>query len=248
MPAERRGQKYTLIDTAGVRRRGKVSEAVEKFSVIKAMQAIDDAQVVLLVIDAQEGVTDQDLSLLGHILQAGRSLVVVVNKWDGLDSHHREQVKEELGRRLEFAQWARIHYISALHGTGVGDLYGLIQRAWESAFTRLSTNRLTQLLEDMVREQAPTGSGRHRAKLRYAHIGGMNPPRIIIHGTATDGIADSYRRYLENRFRQVLNLEGTPVKVEFRTGDNPFEGRRNTLTPRQIHRKKRLMKFVKKGR
>ncbi|PKM22764.1 MAG: ribosome biogenesis GTPase Der [Gammaproteobacteria bacterium HGW-Gammaproteobacteria-14] len=246
VPFERRGKRYTLIDTAGVRRRGKVSEAIEKFSIIKAMQAIDDAQVVLLVIDASEGITDQDLSLLGHTLQAGRSLVIVVNKWDGLDGHHREQVKAELGRRLEFARWARVHYISALHGTGVGDLFALIERAWESAFTRIPTNRLTAMLEQLVAANQPPQVGRHRAKLRYAHIGGTNPPRIIIHGNGVESLPESYRRYLENRFREVLKLEGTPLKVELKSGDNPYEGKKNQLTDRQVERKRRLMKHAKK--
>lgn len=245
IPFERRGQRYTLIDTAGVRRRGKIHETVEKFSVIKAMQAIDDAQVVILVVDAREGITDQDLSLLGHVLQAGRSLLVAVNKWDGLDASHREQVKAELTRRLEFAPWARVHYISALHGTGVGDLYALIERAWHSAFTRIPTNKLTSMLEQLVAANQPPQVGRHRAKLRYAHIGGTNPPRIIIHGNSLDSLPDSYRRYLENRFRELLKLEGTPLKVEFKSGDNPFEGKGNQLTERQVQRKRRLIKHVK---
>lgn len=245
IPFERRGQRYTLIDTAGVRRRGKVHESVEKFSVIKAMQAIDDAQVVVLVVDAREGITDQDLSLLGHVLQAGRSLLIAVNKWDGLDAHHREQVKSELDRRLEFVPWAKVHFISALHGTGVGDLYALIERAWQSAFTRLPTSKLTTMLEQLVAANPPPQTGRHRAKPRYAHLGGTNPPRIIIHGNALDGLPDSYRRYLENRFRELLRLEGTPLKVEFKTGDNPYAGKRNQLTERQVKRKKRLIRHVK---
>jgi GTPase len=246
IPFERRGQRYTLIDTAGVRRRGKVHEAIEKFSVIKAMQAIDDAQVVVLVIDAREGITDQDLSLLGHTLQAGRSLLIAVNKWDGLDGRHREQVKAELDRRLEFAPWARVHFISALHGTGVGDLFALIERAWESAFTRIPTNKLTAMLEQLVAANQPPQVGRHRAKLRYAHIGGTNPPRIIIHGNALESLPDSYRRYLENRFRELLKLEGTPLKVEFKSGENPYAGKPNPLTDRQVQRKRRLEKHSKR--
>ena len=245
IPFQRRDQRYTLIDTAGVRRRGKVHESVEKFSVIKAMQAIDDAQVVVLVIDAREGITDQDLSLLGHVLQAGRSLLIAVNKWDGLEAHHREQVKSELDRRLEFVPWARVHFISALHGTGVGNLFALIERAWQSAFTRLSASKLTAMLEQLVVTNPPPQSGRHRAKPRYAHLGGTNPPRIIIHGNGLDGLPDSYRRYLENRFRELLKLEGTPLKVEFKTGENPYADKRNQLTERQVQRKKRLMRHVK---
>ena len=246
IPFERQGQRYTLIDTAGIRRRGKVFEAVEKFSVIKALQAIEEAQVVVLVIDAREGITDQDLSLLGHVIDSGRSLLIAVNKWDGLESYHREQVKAELKRRLEFAPWARVHFISALHGTGVGDLFGFIERAWQSAFIEVPTSKLTRWLEDMVTSYQPPVVGRHRAKLRYAHMGGSNPPRIVVHGNKAEQLPDSYRRYLENRFRELLKLEGTPLKVELKSGENPYADRKNALTDRQIRRKKRLMKHVKR--
>jgi GTP-binding protein len=246
IPFERQGQRYTLIDTAGIRRRGKVHEAVEKFSVIKALQAIDEAHVVVLVIDAREGITDQDLHLLGSVLEAGRSLLVAVNKWDGLDPHHREQVKQELGRRLDFIPWARVHFISALHGTGVGDLFGFIERAWKSAFLKTSSSKLTQWLEDMVAVHQPPIVGRHRVKLRYAHMGGSNPPVVVIHGNKADQLPNAYKRYLENRFRELLKLEGTPLRVELRTSDNPYADRKNTLTDRQIRRKKRLMKHHKK--
>src|SRR5690606_14030638 len=240
IPYERHGKRYTLLDTAGIRRRGKVFEAVEKFSVIKAMQAIDDAHVVVIVIDAREGLTEQDLHLLGYIIEAGRSVVMAVNKWDGLSVEHREQVKAELGRRLEFAPWMRVHTISALHGTGVGDLYPLIERAWASAFPKVSTNSLTQMMEAIVARHQPPIVGRNRIKLRYAHIGGSNPPRIIIHGSKADSVPAGYRRYLENRFREQLKLEGTPVRVEFKSSENPYEGKKNTLTDRQIRRKKRV--------
>ena len=246
IPFERNGERYTLIDTAGIRRRGKVFEAIEKFSVIKALQAIDDANVVILVVDAREGITDQDLSLLGHVLQAGRSLLIAVNKWDGLESDHKDWVKAELARRLEFAPWARIHYISALHGTGVGDLFGLVQRAWQSAFLRINTNKLTSMMEAMVAAYQPPMAGRYRAKLRYAHLGGSNPPRIVIHGNRVESLPEGYRRYLENRFRELLKLEGTPLKVEFKDSDNPYAGRKNELSDRQVKRRRRLMKHVKK--
>ncbi len=246
IPFERNGERYTLIDTAGVRRRGKVYEAIEKFSVIKALQAIDDANVVILVVDAREGITDQDLSLLGHVLQAGRSLLITVNKWDGLDSDHKEHVKAELARRLDFVPWARVHYISALHGTGVGDLFGMVQRAWQSAFLRITTHKLTTMMEDMVAAYQPPMAGRYRAKLRYAHLGGSNPPRIVIHGNRVESLPEGYRRYLENRFRELLKLEGTPLKVEFKDSDNPYAGRKNQLTDRQVKRRQRLMKHVKK--
>ncbi|MBZ2189515.1 ribosome biogenesis GTPase Der [Alcanivorax sp. JB21] len=246
IPFERQGHRYTLIDTAGIRRRGKVFEAVEKFSVVKAMQAIEDAHVVLLVVDASEGLTEQDLHLLGYIIEAGRSVVMAVNKWDGLKADYREQVKAEIKRRLQFAPWIRTHTISALHGTGVGDLYPYIHRAYDSAFPKISTGHLTRMMEEVVAKHQPPIVGRNRIKLRYAHIGGGNPPRIIIHGSKADSVPTSYQRYLENRFRELLKLEGTPVRVEFKSGDNPFEGRKNTLTERQIRRKKRLMKHVKK--
>lgn len=246
IPFERQGRRYTLIDTAGIRRRGKVFEAVEKFSVIKAMQAVEDAHVVLLVIDAREGLTEQDLHLLGYIIEAGRSVVMAVNKWDGLSVDHREQVKAELGRRLQFAPWIRTHTISALHGTGVGDLYPYIHRAWESAYPKVSTAQLTRMMEEMVARHQPPVVGRNRIKLRYAHIGGGNPPRIIIHGSKADSVPAAYQRYLENRFRELLKLEGTPVRVEFKSSANPYEGKKNELTERQIRRKKRLMKHVKR--
>lgn len=246
IPFERNDERYTLIDTAGIRRRGKVFEAIEKFSVIKALQAISDAHVVIVVVDAQEGITDQDLSLLGHVLDAGRSFLIAVNKWDGLEGRHKEHVKAELTRRLDFVPWARTHFISALHGTGVGDLFGLVQRAWLSAYPKVSTSKLTEMLEAHVAAFQPPMAGRYRAKLRYAHLGGTNPPRIVIHGNRVEQLPDSYRRYLENRFRDALKLEGTPLKVEFKNGENPFAGRKNPLTDRQLKRRHRLLKHVRK--
>jgi GTP-binding protein len=246
IPYERHGEVYTLIDTAGVRRRGRVNEAVEKFSVIKALQAVEQANVVVLVVDAREGITDQDLHLLGMVLEAGRALVIAVNKWDGLDDDHKSWVRKELSRRLEFVPWAKVQPISALHGTGVGELYPHIHRAWASAFPELSTNRLTRMMQDIVARHQPPRSGRQRIKLRYAHLGGTNPPIIVIHGNQTDAMPDSYRRFLENSFREQLALEGTPLRVETRSGDNPYADRKNVLTPRQIRRRKRLLKRMKK--
>ncbi len=242
VPLERAGRRYLLIDTAGVRRRGRVFEAVEKFSVIKAMQAVEAAEVVVLVVDAREGMTDQDQHLLAHVLEAGRSVVVALNKWDGLSQDFRLRVRQQLGEQLGFAPWIRVQFTSALHGTGVGDLYELIDRAKASAFPKVSTGRLTRLLEDLVSEHSPPMIGRHRPKLRYAHIGGGNPPRIVIHGNKVEALPDGYRRYLENRFRQLLELEGTPVRVEFKSGRNPWEGKSNPLTPRQRKRRKRLLR------
>ena len=245
IPYERHQETYTLIDTAGVRRRGRVSETVEKFSVVKTLQAIEDSHVVVLVVDAQEGLVEQDLHLMGTVIDAGRALVVAVNKWDHLDPDVREKIRQTLRRRLNFITWAKIHYISALHGTGVGDLYGSIKEGYEAATTKFSTNVLTRILEDAVEDHQPPLVRGRRIKLRYAHQGGMNPPRIIIHGNQTKDVPESYRRYLENIYRRVLNITGSPVKIEFKSGENPFAGRRNKLTERQIQRKRRLMKFVK---
>ena len=245
IPYERHQETYTLIDTAGVRRRGRVSETVEKFSIVKTLQAVEDSHVVVLVVDAQEGLVEQDLHLMGTIIDAGRALVVAVNKWDHLDPDVREKIRQTLRRRLSFIPWAKIHYISALHGTGVGDLYGSIKEGYETATTKFSTNVLTRILEDAVEDHQPPLVRGRRIKLRYAHQGGMNPPRIIIHGNQTKDVPESYRRYLENIYRRVLNITGSPVKIEFKSGENPFAGRRNKLTERQIQRKRRLMKFVK---
>ena len=245
IPYERHNETYTLIDTAGVRRRGRVSETVEKFSIVKTLQAIEDSNVVILIIDAQEGLVEQDMHLMGIVVDAGRALVVAVNKWDHLDADIREKIRETLKRRLSFIAWAKIHYISALHGTGVGGLYGSIREAYEASTTKFSTNGLTRILEDAVTDHQPPLVRGRRIKLRYAHQGGMNPPRIIIHGNQTKDIPEAYRRYLENIYRRVLNISGSPIKIEFKSGDNPFAGRKNKLTQRQMQRKRRLMKFVK---
>ena len=248
IPYERHGETFTLIDTAGVRRRGKVSETIEKFSIVKTLQAIEDSQVVILVIDAHEGLVEQDMHLMGTVIESGRAMVVAINKWDHLTIDARDQVRTALDRRLNFIPWAKMHFISALHGTGVGDLYGSIREAHQAATTKFSTNALTRILEDAVADHQPPLVRGRRIKLRYAHQGGMNPPRIIIHGNQTDGVPESYRRYLENVYRRVLKISGSPIKVEFKTGENPFAGRRNQLTERQMQRKRRLMSFVKKKR
>ncbi len=243
---ERNGEQYTLIDTAGVRRRKNIKLAVEKFSIVKTLQAIDDANVVILLMDAQEGVVDQDLHLMGQVIESGRALVVALNKWDGMDPDDRVWVKSELDRRLRFIDFADVHFISALHGTGVGHLYDSIHKAYESATHSMSTSRLTRILEDAISEHPlPLVRGR-RIKLRYAHTGGHNPPIIVIHGNQVKDIPGHYVRYLEKKFRDVLGLHGTPVKLEFRSGENPFEGKKNKLTQRQINKKRRMMKHVKK--
>ncbi len=247
IPFERDDEKYTLIDTAGVRRRGKIFEAVEKFSVVKTLQAIQDANVVVFVMDAREGVVDHDLNLLGFVLESGRALVIALNKWDGMEPSERDYVKTELQRRLFFVDFADIHFISALHGTGVGHLYKSVQDSFRSAITRWPTSRLTQILEDAVREHQPPMVNNRRIKLRYAHLGGANPPIIVIHGNQVEKVPRSYSRYLENTFRRVLKLVGTPIRIEYKGGENPYEGNKNTLTDRQVNKKRRLMTHHKKA-
>jgi GTP-binding protein len=245
---ERDGVPYTLIDTAGVRRRKNVRETVEKFSIVKTLKAIDDANVVLLLIDAHEGLVEQDMHLLGHCIDAGRALVLAVNKWDGLDPERRDWVRRELKRRLQFVDFAELHFISALHGSGVGNLFTSIDVAFEAATRPMGTHRLTRILQDAVAEHAPPMVNGRRIKLRYAHAGGRNPPRIVVHGNQTDRVPDSYRRYLEKVFARELELVGTPVRVELRSGDNPFADQRNKLTRRQVERKRRLMAHVKQAK
>ena len=247
IPFERDGQHYTLIDTAGVRRRGKVVEHIEKFSVIKTLDAIADAHVIVLMIDARDGVVEQDLHLLGHVLDAGRALVIAVNKWDGLARDARDRICSELERRLTFIDFARIHFISAMHGSGVGNLYGSVHRAYESATRGIKTSDLNFILEQAVSDHQPPLVRGRRIKLRYAHLGGSNPPVIVVHGNQTDSVPASYKRYLEHRFIDALELEGTPVRLELKTVDNPFKGRKNQLSRRQMSRKRRLMDHVKKN-
>ncbi len=248
VPFERDGKPYTLIDTAGVRRRKNVREAVEKFSIIKTLKAIDDSNVAIMVFDAQAGIADQDAHLVGYALEKGRALVVAINKWDGLDSDIKERVKSEFARKFPYLDFVRVHFISALHGSGVGLLFKAVNEAYAAAVITMPTARLTQILEDaQVQHQPPLHRGR-RIKLRYAHQGGQNPPIIVIHGNQTASLPDAYRRYLMNIYRQVFNLFGTPIRIELRSGDNPFEGRtrQRPLTERQQRKKQRLKKFGKK--
>ena len=246
VPFERNDRKYLLIDTAGIRRRSRVSEAIEKFSIVKALQAIEQAQVVIAVLDAQEGVTEQDVSLLGLVLERGRALVVVTNKWDGLSAGQRKQVRDDLDRRLPFLDFAERITISALHGTAVGDLLPAVERAYKAATSDLSTTELTRELESAVMAHPPPLVRGRRIRLRYAHQGGRNPPVIVIHGNQTDRLPEAYRRYLINRFRKAFKLKGTPVRLAFKTSKNPYKGKRNKLTPRQERKRKRLMQRVKK--
>ena len=246
VPFERNDRKYVLIDTAGIRRKARVHEAIEKFSIVKALQAIEQAEVVISVLDAQEGVTEQDVSLLGLVMERGRALVVVTNKWDGLAADQRKKVRDDLDRRLPFLDFAERITISALHGTAVGDLLPAVERAFAAAMRDMSTADLTRELEAAVIAHAPPLVRGRRIKLRYAHQGGRNPPVIVIHGNQTEKLPEAYRRYLINRFRKAFKLKGTPVRLAFKKGKNPFEGRRNVLTPRQERKRKRLMKKVKK--
>lgn len=246
IPMQRDEREYILIDTAGVRRRKKISDTVEKFSVIKTMQAIEEANVVLLVIDAREGISDQDLSLLGFVLDSGRALVLAVNKWDGLDPRVKDDIKRELDYRLGFIDFARLHFISAMHGTGVGHLFESVQEAYAAATKRVGTSILTRIMASAQDEHQPPMVRGRRVKMKYAHAGGYNPPVVVIHGNQVEDLPESYKRYLMNYFRRSLKVMGTPIKIEFREGGNPYEGKKNSLTVSQQRKRKRLMKHVKK--
>ncbi len=248
IPMVRDEREYVLIDTAGVRKRGKITETVEKFSVIKTLQAIEDANVVLLVIDAREGISDQDLSLLGFILNSGRSLVIAVNKWDGLTEEIKDEVKEALDMRLGFIDFARVHFISALHGSGVGNLFESINEAYRCSTKRISTAMLTKIMQMAVEEHQPPLVRGRRVKPKYAHAGGYNPPIVVIHGTQVKNLPDSYKRYLMNYFRRSLEIMGTPIRIQFNEGANPFAGKHNTLTPNQMRKRKRLISHIKKSK
>jgi GTP-binding protein len=247
---ERDGKPYILIDTAGVRRRGKVFETVEKFSVIKTLQAIEDANVVVLVLDARENISDQDAHLAGFVLETGRALVVAINKWDGLSLDIRNDVKRDIGRKLAFLDFARFNYISALKSKGLDGLLKDVVAAHAAAFIKMTTPKLTRVLEMAVEQHAPPKSGLFRPKPRYAHQGGKNPPVIVLHGNALEGLRDDYKRYLESSFRKAFNLQGTPLRIQVKedTGKNPFEGKaRAPLTESEatrMRRKKRVRRKV----
>ncbi len=222
VPFEKGGQKFSLIDTAGLRRKGKVFEAIEKFSVVKTLQAIESANVVLLLLDAEQGVTDQDAHIAGFILDAGRAVVLAVNKWDAVDAYQRELVQRSIESRLAFLKFAEIHFISAMKRQGLGPLWGSITRAHKAAQRKMPTPQLTRLLQEAVQFQAPKRSGMYRPKLRYAHQGGMNPPVIVVHGNSLEGVTDTYKRFLEGRFRKAFDLTGTPLRIEMKTARNPY--------------------------
>jgi GTPase len=219
---EYHGQPFTLIDTAGIRRKGKVFEAIEKFSVVKTLQSIADANVVVLLLDAASEIADQDAHIAGFVLESGRALVVAVNKWDGLDDYQRDRIKREIDRKLHFLRWARVHHISALKKSGLAALMRSVVEAHKAAFAKLPTPKLTRALIAAVARQQPARSGNTRPKLRYAHQGGQNPPVIVIHGNSLAHVSDAYRRYLESQFREQFELTGTPLRVEFRTSRNPY--------------------------
>jgi GTP-binding protein len=223
IPFEREGKHYTLIDTAGIRRRGKVFEAIEKFSVVKTLQSISEANVVLLLLDAQQDISEQDAHIAGFILESGRALVVGVNKWDGLTSDRRDEIKMDLDRKLSFLSFAKFHFISALKSTGIGPLMKSVDSAYAAAMINLSTPKLTRALEEAVEHQQPRRKGSIRPKMRYAHQGGQNPPIVVIHGNALEAIDDNYKRYLEKHFRETFSLIGTPLRIELRSGKNPFK-------------------------
>ncbi|NIJ70721.1 ribosome biogenesis GTPase Der [Xanthomonas sp. 60] len=242
---ERDGREYRLIDTAGLRRRGKVDEAVEKFSVVKTLQAIEQCQVAVLMLDAHEGVTDQDASVLGAVLDAGRALVIAINKWDGLTEYQRSQAETQLSLRLGFVPWAENVRISAMHGSGLRELFNAVHRAHTSANHEFSTSEVNKALEVATEANPPPTIRGHVSKLRYVHPAGANPPTFIVHGTRLRDLQESYKRYLENFFRKRFKLVGTPVQFIFREGANPYEGKKNVLTERQVKAKRRMMKHVK---
>jgi GTP-binding protein len=248
IPFERDGKKYTLIDTAGMRRRAKVTLVVEKFSIIKALQSVEKANVVIYLIDASEGITDQDQHLLGMVLDAGRALIIGFNKWDGLTHDQRELIKRQTAVKLPFLDFAEKHSISALHGSGVGKLFDVVHKLYDAAMVDMSTSVLTQILKDALAAHQPPQVHGRRVKLKHAHQGGRNPPIIVIHGNQTESLSAAYERYLINYYRQKLKLEGTPIRIVFKSPKNPFKEIKNKLSDRQLFKKKRLMEHNKKKR
>lgn len=245
IPMERDERKYVLIDTAGVRRRAKVTEVLEKFSVIKTLQAVDAAQVVVMVFDAREGIMDQDLRLMDFILEAGRALVVAINKSDGLTADQRKIILKDIDMKFGFVKFVDVINISALHGTGIRELFRGINTAYRHATTKVATSKLTRILIEAVQQHVPPMVQGRRIKLRYAHMGGIVPPIIVIHGNQTSDLPETYQRYLISAYRKALRMKGTPIRLVLKSGENPFEGRKNELTDRQVRRRQRLMKKVK---
>jgi len=246
IPFEREGKQYTLIDTAGIRRKRSVEEKVEKFSIIKAIDALEDSHVVILVLDAHEGVTEQDATLLGMIADKGRALLIVINKWDGLDNYQKSEVKRKLDVKLSFVSYASVHYISALHGSGVGKLFSPIKKSFEHAGKRFPTSLLNKVLEKANQAHQPPPVAGRRPRLKFVNQSDVFPPTLIFHGNHVTNIPNSYERFLKNFFIDSLKLSNTPIKLEFKSGDNPFKDKKNKLTARQVQKRKRLMKFIKK--
>jgi len=246
IPFEREGEQYTLIDTAGIRRKRSVEEKVEKFSIIKAIDALEDSHVVILVLDAHEGVTEQDATLLGMIADKGRALLIVINKWDGLDNYQKSEVKRKLDVKLAFVSYASVHYISALHGSGVGKLFSPIKKSFEHAGKRFPTSLLNKILEKANQAHQPPPVAGRRPKLKFVNQSDVFPPTLIFHGNHVTNIPNSYERFLKNFFIDALKLSNTPIKLEFKSGDNPFKDKKNKLSARQVQKRKSLMKFIKK--
>jgi GTP-binding protein len=240
VPFESNGTHYVLVDTAGIRRRAKVNESIEKFSIVKSLQAIEDADSVIVLLDAHEGVTDQDVSLLGLVLERGRALALGINKWDGLSNTDRSAFRRELDRKLPFLDFVEREYISAKHGSKIFDLLDAAERGAKSAWIDMPTSRMNEVLTAAVAENPPPVVRGRRVKLSYAHQGGRNPPIVVLHGNQTERLPDNYRRFLINRFRKVFRLTGAPVRLELVSGSNPYAGKRNQLTPRQIRRRQRV--------
>lgn len=240
VPFTRDGGSYILVDTAGIRRRSRVTEAVEKFSIVKTLESIENSQIVIVVMDAREEITEQDLNLTGMAVKAGKPLIIAVNKWDGLDADWKHRIKNQVGRRLNFADYAVIQYISALHGTGVGHLFTAIDGIGKILSRQIKPSRLTEILDDAAASHPPPVVHGRRIKLRYAHVGGVNPLRVVVHGNQTEHVPEPYRRYLSGVIRKRLKLTGTPVLIEFRSGENPYRNRRNILTKRQLAKRRRI--------
>ena len=243
VPCERDGRQFVLVDTAGIRRRARLTEAIEKYSVVQSLKAIEDAGAIIAVLDARDSVTDQDTHLVGLAAERGRALAVAVNKWDGLSGHERRLIEREVERKLDFVPYASLHYISALHGSGIAELVDAALRAYRNAGAEFATPRLNKVLEDALAVNPPPLVRGRQVRLRYAHQGGKYPTVIVVHGNQAERLPDHYKRYLENAFREALKLRGTPVRVELRTGENPYGGRRNKLTPRQAKHRKRMLRF-----
>ena len=246
VPFERDGERFTLIDTAGIRRKSRVEETVEKFSVIKTLQAIETAHVVVVVMDAHDNIAVQDASLLGTVIEQGRALILAVNKWDNIPTEQRDLIREQIEMQLEFANFAPLHFISARHGSGVGELFQAVRKVYAAATRDMSTPEMTRVLEAAIEAHQPPLVAGRRIKLRYAHQGGQNPPIVVVHGNQTDHVPDAYRRYLVNVFRKAFDLMGTPVRVIFKGETNPFAGKRNVITPRQARKRKRLIQRNKR--